>query len=83
MENYLTAYLSNKIGTERLSAVLESTSAIERFPLDIQAVVIRAFGQGYSLQMKVLSGFVGAQFLTVGMLWRRKQISVVREKHTE
>ena len=82
MNSYLTSHLSQSIGSENLSAVLQSTKAIEAFPLDMQRLVLEKFAEGYDLQMKILTGFAGLQVLCVGLLWRGKghggQICVVK-----
>lgn len=80
MNSHLNSSLSSSIGAERLSAVLESTAAIKGFPPNMQREVLGAFASGYNLQMKIMAGFAGLQVLTVGLLWRRKQISVTGKK---
>lgn len=80
MNSHLTSSLSNVIGAQRLSAVLQSTAAIKEFPPEVQVEVLQAFASGYNTQMKIMAGFAGLQVLAVGLLWRKKQISVVGEK---
>lgn len=77
MNSSLTSRLTGAIGPERLAAVLLSTAAIQGFPLEMQKSVLDAFAEGYNLQMKIMTGFAGLQLMSVGMLWRKKQISVV------
>ena len=68
------------ISADQLSALMESTAKIRLLPIELQAQVMTAFSDEYNLQIKIMAGLTGAQFLTVGMLWRKKQISVVDEK---
>lgn len=77
MNSHLTSSLSRSIGAERLSEVLQSTAATKDFPPQVQKQVLEAFASGYNLQMKIMTGFAGLQVLGVGLLWRKKQISVV------
>lgn len=65
------------IGPERLAAMLQSTAAIHEFPPEMQKFVLDAFADGYNLQMKIMTGFAGVQLLAVGLLWRKKLISVM------
>lgn len=83
MNSSLTSHLTRTIGPERLAAVLQSTAAIREFPLEMQKTVLKAFAEGYNLQMKILTGFAAVQLVAVGLLWRKKQISVVGEKSKE
>ena len=80
MNSHLTSSLSSSIGAERLSEVLQSITATKTFPLQVQIQVLEAFASGYNLQMKIMTGFAGIQVLAVGLLWRKKQISVVGER---
>lgn len=77
LNNHLKSALAGVVSAEELSNLLQSTAAIRLLPADVQAQVLTAFSGGYNLQMKIMAGFSGAQLLTVGALWRKKQISVV------
>ena len=80
LNNYLTSHLTGLLGAQELSVLLQSTASIGVLPPEVQSRVLAAFSEGYNLQMKIMTGFAGAQLLTVGMLWRKNQISVVGEK---
>ncbi len=81
MNSFLTSRLKGAIGPERLAAVLQSMAAIREFPPEMQILVLKAFADGHNLQMKILTGFAAFQVLAVGMLWQKKQISVVGKKN--
>lgn len=81
MNNHLTSHLRAIFGPEQLATVLQSTEAIRRFPPEVQKQVRRAFAQGYNLQMRIMIGLAGAQFLAVALLWRKRQISIVGPKN--
>ena len=80
LNNHLRSSLAGLISAEELSVLLQSTASIRLLPPEVQAQVLAAFSDGYNLQMKIMTGFAGAQLLTVGTLWRKNQISVVGEK---
>lgn len=82
LNSFLNSHLRDAIGPDRLSAVLQSPAAIREFPPELQTQVLTVFAQGYNLQMKIMAGFAGFQVLAVGLLWKRKQISVVDKKTT-
>lgn len=83
MNSTLTSRLTHTIGPERLAAVLQNTAAMREFPTEMRKSVLHAFADGYNLQMKILTGLAGVQLVAVGMLWRKKQISVVSKKSKE
>lgn len=80
MNSTLTSRLTRAIDPEKLAAVLQSTTALRDFPTEMQKLILNAFADGYNLQTKIMAGFAGAQLVTVGMLWRKQQISVVSQK---
>jgi hypothetical protein len=61
-----------------LNALLKTTAALDDFSPNLKATVIEVFAHGYNLQMKIIMGFAIAQFLAVGLMWRRNQIAVVK-----
>ena len=77
MNGHLTSGLRSSIGAERLSEVLQSITAVKTFPPQVERQVLEVFASGYNLQMKIMTGFAGLQVVAVGLLWRKKQISVV------
>ena len=77
LNNHLTSSLTGVIGADELSVLLQSTASLAQLPAGVQAQVLAAFSDGYNLQMIIMTAFAGAQLLTVGLLWRNPQISVV------
>ena len=80
LTSYLKSSLAGVVSTEELSTLLQSTSSIRLLSPHIQDKILVAFSDGYNLQMKIMTGFAGAQLLAVGAIWRKQQISVVEEK---
>ncbi|MCJ1353999.1 MAG: hypothetical protein MMC33_003986 [Icmadophila ericetorum] len=80
LNNHVSSQLVGVLGPTDLAMLQGSTSVIRNFPPSVQAKIIDAFAQGYNLQFKVMTAFGAAHILAVGMLWRKKQISVVEGK---
>ncbi|PVH98544.1 MFS general substrate transporter [Periconia macrospinosa] len=83
METYLRQQLPSTLSPVQLSAILKSTTAISLLPPELQAHVIEVFAQGYSLQLKIVTGFSVAQFLAITMIWRNPQIMFAERKKKE
>ncbi|KAF1997152.1 MFS general substrate transporter [Amniculicola lignicola CBS 123094] len=77
MENYLKKHLGPLVTSEQLDALLRNTSIIRQFPPDLKHAVLGVFADGYNLQMKITTAFTALQLVTVGMIWRNPQISVM------
>ncbi len=80
LNNQIKSSLAGVVSAEELSELLKSTASIRLMPAEVRAQVLAAFSDGYNLQMRIMTGFAGAQLLTVGALWRKNQITVVGEK---
>lgn len=80
LNSHIKSSLEGVVSAEELSELLKSTATIRFMPAEMQAQILTAFSDGYNLQIKIMTGFAGAQLLTVGALWRKNQISVVEEK---
>lgn len=80
LNNHFRSSLVKVVTADQLSTLMRSTATIRLFSPEIQAQIIQVLSDGYNMQMKIMAGFAGAQLLTVGTLWRKKQISVVSEK---
>lgn len=77
MNGYLENRLTTILSSDALVALLQSTEALTRFAPDVQEKVIEVFAQGYNLQYRIMTGFAGAQFLAVIMMWKNgEQIKV-------
>lgn len=80
LNNHLRSSLAGVIPANQLGELLKSTALVNQLPDEVRKQVLAAFSGGYVSQMKIMAGFAGAQLLTVATLWRKKQLSVVREK---
>lgn len=76
LENYLHKHLGPIVTSEQLSLLLQNTSVINELPSDLRAAVLKVFADGYTMQMKIATGFSAAQFLAVTMMWKKPQITL-------
>lgn len=80
LNNHIKSSLAGVVSAEELSQLLKSTASIRFMPAEVQARILASFSDGYNLQMKIMTGFAGAQLLAVGALWRKNQITLLEEK---
>jgi hypothetical protein len=78
--NYIRRHLSSVLSPDLLDILLQSTFTLDNLPVELKTRVSTVLAEGYNLQMKVTTGFAVAQFLTLGLLWKRRQISIVENK---
>jgi hypothetical protein len=83
LENYLHNHLGPIVTSEQLSLLLQNTSVINELSMDLRAAVLRVFADGYTMQMKIATGFSAAQFLAVTMMWKKPQITLVVKDASE
>jgi hypothetical protein len=76
LENYLYNHLAPIVTPEQLSLLLKNTSVINQLPVDLRAAVLEVFADGYTMQMKIATAFSALQFLAVGMMWKKSQITL-------
>lgn len=77
MENYLKKHLGPLVTAEQLSLLLKTTSVIGQLPPDLRSSVLKVFADGYTLQMKITTGFSALQLLTISMIWKDPHVSVM------
>ncbi|KAF2174701.1 MFS general substrate transporter [Zopfia rhizophila CBS 207.26] len=77
METYLKKHLGPIVTPEQLNALLKTTSVVNQLPRDLRSAVLKVFADGFTLQMKITTGFSALQFLAVGMIWKNPQVSVM------
>lgn len=80
--NYITTQLQHLLPPDQLSLVLKSTGATSLLPEPVRHRVIEILVHSYNQRMRVLIGFTAAQLIALAMLWRRPQISLVRNDST-
>lgn len=77
MNSQLTSELSSVLTREQLAALLENTTAVNRFPSELRIRVIDVFSGGYGLQIKVVTAFAAGEVLAAALLiLKRKQTRV-------
>ena len=76
LNGYLISQLSAILPESQVNDILRSVSTSSSFPSAMQDEIREAFGQGYSLQIKILLGFAAAQIPTVLMMWKRPQLKI-------
>lgn len=68
--------LAGILSTEELDLLFQSPDIITSFSPEVQAAVRFAYADGYSLQVKILSGLAAGQIPASMLMWQRKQILV-------
>jgi hypothetical protein len=76
MNSWLKSHLSQTLTPSQLAALLESTDTLAALPASVQNIVRLVFAQGYTLQMKIVTGVAALQFPAILMMWKRKQLEV-------
>jgi hypothetical protein len=80
--NYVAQRLQQLLSPDQLVLVLKSTSATSLLPEPVRYRVVEVLVHSYNQRIKVLIGFTAAQFIALGMLWRRPQISLAHNDST-
>ncbi|BCS18428.1 uncharacterized protein APUU_11256S [Aspergillus puulaauensis] len=79
----LNAHLKSRLGDvldgEQLDMVLDSAQSVGLLPGELQVQVRRVFGEAYNIQMKAIGGFSAAQVLPVVLMWKRKQVRLLKD----
>ncbi|KAI0120745.1 MFS general substrate transporter [Hypoxylon sp. NC0597] len=70
----LRAHLMQIVSPIQVDLILDRTETIVNLPPETQALVRRAFGDMYNMQMTITIGIAAAQFLLVFLQWQRKAI---------
>ena len=76
VNNNVVLQLSTLLSGPQLAHLLQNSSFISDFPLDMQVAIESAYLQAFSLHFKVLMGLTVVQVLAVFMMWRKPQISL-------
>ena len=72
----VTSRLAGLLTSDELGLLLQSTAAINSFPESAQASIRATFGDGYNLQMAILSGLAAGQIPASLLMWQKNQITV-------
>jgi hypothetical protein len=76
MNSYLKSALEEILSPEALGTILRDSNAIGSLPSQLQQSTRLIFARGYAVQIRILIGFAAVQLLSVGLVWRKKQIKV-------
>lgn len=68
--------LGRFLSTEQINDLLEFANSSLSYPADTQDRFRIIFAEGYSLQMKIMTGFAAAQLLSTLFIWQSKQVRV-------
>lgn len=71
-----TSHLRGLLAPDELAALLHSPATITSLPNSVQGPIRAAFGEGYNLQMAILSGLAAGQIPASLLMWQKKQITV-------
>ncbi|MCJ1333932.1 hypothetical protein MMC10_010638 [Thelotrema lepadinum] len=72
LSNHVKGDLSAVISPQQLDLLLQTSAAINSFPIEAQTVIRSVYADGYSLQMKAMTAFAAAQAIAVAIMWEKK-----------
>lgn len=72
--SWLKDVLSKVLVPEQVAGVFREISVISSFPPTVRAIVQGIFVKSFNLEMRILLGFVVAQFLFSLLMWKKDQI---------
>ncbi|KAI1254222.1 hypothetical protein MGN70_004618 [Eutypa lata] len=72
----VTGRLGEQLTQGQLAALLQSPATISTFPENVQETIRATLGEGYNLQMAILSGLAAGQIPASFLMWQKKQITV-------
>lgn len=72
----ITGRLREQLTQDQLTALLQSPATISTFPEGVQETIRATLGDGYNLQMAILSGLAAGQIPASFLMWQKKQITV-------
>ncbi|KAJ5133360.1 hypothetical protein N7526_004725 [Penicillium atrosanguineum] len=74
LHHYIQSRLSSSLQPQELAALLQTTTAINAFPSDVQLHVREVYAMAYSAQMKLTGAFSATQLLAVALMWKRENV---------
>ncbi|KAI3010430.1 hypothetical protein CBS147346_1643 [Aspergillus niger] len=72
LHSHTRSGLSSLLPADEVDALSVSTQLINTLTPEIQTRVREVYAEAYSMQMKMVGGFSAAQFLALGLVWRRQ-----------
>ena len=74
MNSYVTSKLDSILSPQQVSDILSTNSIAASLQPAVQQQVKSVFADGYTLQMKILTGLVAGQIPAALLMWQRDQI---------
>lgn len=73
-DSVVRSNLSKFLTPEEVEGLLQTASALDEFPADVQLMIQDIFAQGYNIQFKILAGLGAAQIPPSLIMWQKKHI---------
>lgn len=80
LNTHLSDKLASFLNPEHVEAIKDTAQAIDSLPEAVQIDVRRTFAEAYNMQMKMVGAFALAQIIVVGMVWKKRQIRLVKPR---
>lgn len=74
LHHYIQSRLSSSLQPQELAALMQTTTAINDFPSDVQLHVREVYAMAYSAQMKLTGAFSVTQLLAVALMWKKENV---------
>jgi hypothetical protein len=76
----LNNYLSDHLTSGPVDTLLaDPVTALKMLPEAAREQALETFAEGYGLNVKIMAGFSAAQILSVALMWRSPQVSLVEK----
>jgi hypothetical protein len=76
LNNYVKDHLKGFLSAEKIRELLLKTQMIGDFDPVVGNEIRGVFVKGYNVQLRIVVGICVAQVLSVGLMWRRKNVVV-------
>ena len=70
------SHLQSAVSAQELSDLLRTPASIFEFSPSQQDLIRTTFADGYTLQLKILTGLAAGQIPATFLMWQRKQVLV-------
>ncbi|GKZ95483.1 hypothetical protein AnigIFM59636_009490 [Aspergillus niger] len=78
LHSHTRSGLSALLPSDEVDAFSVSTQLIDTLTPSMQSQVREVYAEAYSMQMKMVGGFSAAQFLALGLVWKRQNVRIVK-----
>jgi hypothetical protein len=83
LNNYLSSHLPSISAASRDALDANPSAFIAALPPEARSEIINLFGEGYEIIFKIMTGFAAAQMLSVMLMFKNPQISMVVKPSTK